>query len=401
MAQREVCGGCRSTDIRPVLNLGASPLADDFPIEPNTEQKFYPLGLLRCFHCTLIQLSEVVPDEELWGGDYGFYTGSSWVAVEQQAEYARALLKRYPTHSRRLTVEIACNDGTMLQHFNDAGCLSVGIDPAAGPVDKAREKGLKVYHEPFGQASAKLIRTGFGQAGLIVANNVVAHVSDLDDFLGGVDTLLHPTGVAVFEFQYAADLVTGNQIDHVYHEHRFFFSLHSFTQALSRHGLYPEVVEQTTPQGGSLRVHVRKDHTRTDHSIHDVLHDEHWLRDEHCLAGMQGRADRIRSRILAILVDARDEGLRVAGYGASAKSTTLLNFCDIDTELVQYFVDATPMKWGRYTPGTSIPIINPSADSRAPDIYLLTIWNYAAQVMKRESAFQGKWLVPIPVPVLM
>jgi ubiquinone/menaquinone biosynthesis C-methylase UbiE len=385
-----------------VLNLGASPLADDFPTEPNSRLRFYPLELLRCGTCNLVQLSEIVPDNELWGGDYGFYTGSSWVAAQQQKAYAEELLRTYRHRAQMFTVEIACNDGTMLKNFAEAGCATLGVDPAEGPVRKAREAGLDVWQEEFCLATAQQIVSEHGYAGLVVANNVVAHVSELSDFLAGVAHLIGPSGIAVFEFQYLADLVTGNMIDHIYHEHRFFFSLDAFRRAIEPWGMQLVRVEQTSPQGGSLRVHVcAGEFVLTQDNVYALLAREAWLQHSSALAGMQGRAYRIRDRLLEILHKAKRDGKLVAGYGASAKSTTLLNFCDLDTELVQYFVDATPMKWGRYTPGTSIPIVDPTADSRRPDIYLLTIWNYASQIIRRETSFEGQWLVPIPVPVLL
>ena len=402
--RREACGSCQSTNLKEVLDLGDSPLADDFPhsAEEARAQKRYPLGLLRCHRCTLLQLSEIVPDEELWGGDYGFYTGSSWVAVQQQQEYADDLLWRYRDQVKGLVVEVACNDGSMLSRFAEAGCRTLCVDPAQGPAEKAREKGLKVIGKGFGLAVAEDILEEHGYAQLIIANNVLAHVADLNDFVAGLAALLDPyKGRLVVEFQYEVDLITGNMLDHVYHEHRFFFSLRALEYQLKQHGLKALSVEQTVPQGGSLRVHIGPIGERVeDPSVGFLLLEEGWLADEHSLDGMQGRANRVRARLRDLLTEAHRLDKRVAGYGASAKSTTLMNFCDITPDLVQYFVDTTPMKHGRYTPGTGIPIIDPRADSRAPDVYLLGVWNYAGPVMRREQ-FQGQWIVPIPLPVML
>lgn len=401
--RREICGGCHSPDLVEVLDLGTSPLANDFPhsaIEAFA-QKRYPLILQRCHHCTLLQLSEIVPDEELWGGDYGFYTGSSWVAVQQQQAYADDLLWRYRDLTKGLVVEVACNDGSMLSRFKQAGCRTLCIDPAQGPAAVARKAGLEVIGQGFGLAVAEEILETHGYAQLVVANNVIAHVADLDDFVRGLAALLAPEGRLVVEFQYEVDLIAGNLFDHVYHEHRSFFSLTSLSHALGRHGLRPLTVQQTEPQGGSLRVHIGRDGDKpTDDSVWSLLREEHWLHDEHSLNGMQGAANRVKSRLLSLLQEQCRTEKRVAGFGASGKSTTLLNFCGIGTDLVQYFVDSTPMKHGRFTPGTGIPIIDPRADSRAPDTYLLTVHNCAGQIMRREQ-FAGKWLVPIPLPVML
>lgn len=397
---REVCGGCRSTNLKPVLNLGDQPMAGYFPKSADEPSIKYPLGLLRCGRCTLVQLSYLIPDQVLWEGDYGFYTGASWVAVAHQFAYARALINRFPLLGQQLTVEIACNDGSMLKHFADAGFPSLGVDPAVGPTAKAKELGLDVMVEGFTFQIAERIVQERGHAGLVVANNVVAHIADLDDFASGLEYLLAPQGVAVMEFQYVADLVLGNQIDHVYHEHRQFFSLKSLSWVLGRHGLMVFDVNQVDQQGGSLRVYVTKKRD-LEHSVKHLLRAEEWLDDEHALDGLQGRANRIRARLRDMLWEQKMAHRRVAGYGASAKAMTLFNFCNIGTDLVQYFVDSTPTKQGRYAPGSGIPIVSPSADSRQPDVYLLGVWNYLPQVLKQEQTFQGNWIVPIPAPVML
>jgi SAM-dependent methyltransferase len=401
--RRESCGSCHSTDLIEVLDLGTSPLADEFPhsAAEAVEQVRYSLGLVTCASCSLLQLTEVVDDDELWGGDYGFYTGSSWVAVQQQEAYADDLLWRYRDLTKGLVLEIACNDGSMLSRFAAAGCRTLCVDPAVGPTSKARQSGLDVIVKGFGRTVAEQVLCEYGYADLVVANNVIAHVADLDDFVAGLAMVLSPQGRLVVEFQYAADLITGNMIDHVYHEHRSFFSLSSLNHALGRHGLKALDVQQTVPQGGSLRVHIgRVDEEVVNGSVTLLLLEEKWMLDPGSLAGMQGRANRIRSRLRDLLWEESRAGHRVAGYGASAKSTTLLNFCELNPDLVQYFVDTTPMKHGRFTPGTGIPIIDPRADSRAPDVYLLGVWNYQGPIMRREQ-FAGKWLVPIPIPVLL
>jgi SAM-dependent methyltransferase len=400
--RRTTCGSCHSADLQEALYLGDSPLADEFPksLDEVPNQKRYPLGLVRCNFCSLLQLTEVVSDEELWGGDYGFYTGSSWVAVQQQRQYAEELLAEYPDQSSRLVVEIACNDGSMLTRFKEAGCRTVGVDPAAGPAAKAQGSGLDVWAVGFSAQVAESMVAEYGHASLVVANNVIAHVADLDDFVRGLGLLLAVDGRLVVEFQYAGDLIAGNMIDHVYHEHRSFFSLTSLSHSLARHGLKPLRVLETSPQGGSLRVHIGRIDQIEEPSVHRLLAAEAWLRSPDSVSGMQGRADRIKARLLGLLEQLNDSGKLVAGFGASAKSTTLLNFCGIGPDLVQYIVDTTPTKHGRYSPGTGIPIIDSRADSRAPDVYCLFVWNYAGAVMRKEN-FPGRWLIPIPLPVLL
>lgn len=401
--RREICGGCRSTNLTECLDLGSSPLANEYPAQPDLNLKHYALGLVRCNRCSLVQSTEVVPDDELWNREYGFYTGGSWQVVEQQRAYALSVLDRHEDLAKKLVVEIACNDGTMLKNFKEAGHPTLGVDPARGPTTVARTAhGLDVIVDQFGLNVAHEIVSSRGRAGLIIANNVIAHVADLDDFISGMAYLLRPEGVAIVEFQYVGDLVTGNQFDHVYHEHRSFFSLLSLELALRRHHLEPVEVKHTSPQGGSLRVTIAREGALTpDASIRQLRANEKWLTEPYCLAGLQGRADWIRHRLLNLLYGLKDQGKLVAGYGAPAKSATLLNFCHIGPELVQYIVDTTPAKQGRYTPGTNIPIISPTSDSRAPDIYLLLTWNYLHGIRRKEKSFTGEWLVPIPLPELV
>lgn len=407
MADLQRCAGCGThrNAMRQVLDLGDSPLADEFPKTPDAPLDRWPLTLVRCPGCTMVQLGTVVPDDILWAGDYGFYTGASSVAVAQQTAYAGQVMADWPDLCSRGVVEIACNDGSMLEAFVAAGHPAWGIDPAAGPVAAARRTGLDVTLAPFTAAAAVELVNRIGHLpGVVVANNVIAHVADLSDFIVGLSYLIRDDRVGMVEFQYLPDLILGNQIDHVYHEHRRFLSLNAINRALRHHGLHVTHVDQTSPQGGSLRCAIRGLAFLPDETVTMLSASERWLEEPHALGGLQGRADRLRERLVNMLTDLRRQGLRVAAYGASAKATTLLNWCRIGPDLVQYVVDTTPTKHGRYMPGTGIPIVSPSADSRAPDIYLLTVWNYQSAVMRRETAFTssgGRWLIPIPTPVLL
>ena len=404
--KRTRCGGCGSAaDLTTVLDLGASPLADDFRADRAEALALerYPLELLYCSACTLVQLGEIVDDAILWGGDYGLYSSASPAVVEHFQTYADWLLQRFPRHAHRLTVEIASNDGVLLRPLQAAGVPVLGVDPAAGPAGIARASGIETWGEIFTRDTARRIVAERGQAGLIVANNVVGHVADLREFGEALGILLHNDGLAVVEFQYVLDLLVGNQFDHVYHEHRQFFSLTSLARALAPAGLHPIDVEQNSMQGGSLRVTLAK-LGRSSHAVRQMHLTEQRLDDRGALGGLQLRAERIRDRLRGILIDASRDGLKVAGYGASAKSATLLSFCDIGPELVPYFLDPMPTKIGRYLPGSGIPIIDPAADTGRPDMYLLAVWNYLAQAMAREREFTargGQWLVPIPAPGLL
>lgn len=400
---RTTCGGCGNPGIRDVLDLGESPLADEFPTVPHSGQDRYPLGLQHCPKCTMIQLSYVVPDEILWGGDYGFHTGGSPAAVDYFTRYARHVITNYGRTARTGAgiLEIACNDGTLLQHFATAGYKVLGVDPASGPVNAARRKGLDVLPLGFSLDTAQSITKDFGKFGLVIANNVIAHVADLNDFVRGLAEVLHLEGSALVEFQYGPDLLAGNAFDHVYHEHRSFLTLTALAQILERHGLAAVSAEHTPAQRGSLRVTIehQASGSHPDHSVRQLCRAEDWLTSPYALAGMQGTADRIRTLLVDMLQGFNLGGKKIAGYGASAKATTLLSWCGIDADLVQYVVDMTPSKFGRYMPGTEIPIIGP--DDSNPDVYLMFISNYLGASMRRETQFTGRWLVPIPFPVVV
>lgn len=397
---RETCSGCGSA-VRTVLDLGSSPLADEFPTSPAESQTRYPLGLQHCPSCTMLQLSYVVPDEILWGGEYGFYTGSSAQAVEYYRKYAQTMLARYGRAARRGVIEVACNDGTLLRHFAAEDIPTLGWDPAAGPVAAATAKGLTVVQAPFTAATVAELQPA--PSGLVIANHVIAHVADLNDFVTALRNVLHPDGVAVVEFQYGPDLIVGNAFDHIYHEHRSFLTLSALSDILTRHDLIVVSAERTEQQRGSLRVAIEHQRTGTfaDHSVRNLIRAEDWLTEPDALTALQPTADRIRILLVEALETLRLQGKKVAGYGASAKAATLLNWCGINADDIAYVVDTTPTKWGRYIPGTDIPIISPASDSRRPDVYLLLVSNYLSHVMRKETGFDGQWLVPIPYPVMI
>ena len=386
MASLIRCRSCGSPGLYHFLDLGRTPLADAFPEKAGPERT-YPLGLAVCVGCWLVQNTETVPDEELWTGDYGFYTGASPSSVAYFREYAEWCKSQYPAQSAGNVLEVACNDGTLLRHFP----TPTGVEPAANVAQAARDLGLAVITAPFGREVAAQL--GHKSADLVIANNVIAHVSDLDDFLGGIKYVLAPRGVAVIEFQYVGDLIAGNQFDHVYHEHRSFFSERSLDVALWPHDLSIQSVLHTPAQGGSLRVVVR-------HGERPWMSPEGWLGQHSTYAAFAGRIAYVRQRLLDLIDDEIGAGRSVAGYAASAKSTTLLNYCGIGTDRLRSVVDLTPHKIGRVTPGTHIPIV---AEDDV-DTYLLMAWNYLPGVLRRERAFidrGGRFIVPIPMPVIL
>lgn len=385
---RRECSACGTGELEVFLDLGTSPIADAYTSTPTEKSERYPLQVATCSKCRLAQLLEVVPDELLFGAGYSFYSSSSPPVVEYHAAYARDVLARFADRAARGVVEIACNDGDLLRHFGDYP--AVGIDPAMGPAEAARARGLEVLIRPFGLQAAHDIRDHRGRQGLVFANHVLAHVADVADVLAGIRALLADDGVAMVEVQYLPDMLVNNAFDLVYHEHRQFFSLSSLEQAALRHGLHIADAELTDRQGGSLRVTLTTRH-RPNKRVDEIRASERWLDSFAAYDGMQGRAERIRTRINDLLATHGP----VVGYAAPAKATTLLNFCALTAETISYVADPATEKQGRYIPGTGIQIMAPP--ERLDGTWLLLAWNYARQIIRSNPA--PRWIVPFPAPV--
>lgn len=387
---RATCSACDSPDLERFLDLGDSPIADAYTSTPDEVSPTVPLQVAVCGKCRLVQLLEVVDHETLFGTGYSFFSSASAPLSAYHTEYARDVLARHGALVARGVVEVGCNDGDLLRHF--AGWQPLGVDPASGPAAAAQERGLEVMVRPFGLAAAHDIRDRRGPQGLVFANHVLAHVADVADVLAGIKVLLAADGIAMVEVQYLPDLLVNNAFDLVYHEHRNFFSLSALEQAAGRWDLHVVDAELTDRQGGSLRVTLARQ-PRPNTRVDSIRASEGWLNSFSAYEGMQGRAERIRDRLTDLL--AATPG-RVAGYGAPAKATTLLSFCRIGSADLEFVVDTTPAKQGRYIPGTGLQILAPE-DAPDVDAYCLLAWNYSRQIMRNNPGHD--WIVPIPAPV--
>ncbi len=399
--KRSTCSACGGEDLEQFLDLGASPVADAYTSTPDEMCPTYPLQVAVCAKCRLAQLLEVLDGQTLFGTGYSFYSSASAPLSAYHQRYAQDVLAAHGDLARRGVVEVGCNDGDLLRHFAAAGCPVLGVDPADGPARAAVARGLPVLAQPFSLGIADGLRER-RRPGVVIANHVLAHVEDVSDVLAGIALLLAEDGLAFVEVQYLPDLLVNNAFDLVYHEHRNFFSLSSLEQAAQRHGLAVVDAELTDRQGGSLRVTLARTagHPDVTPVVAWIEASERWLDSFAAYEGMQGRAERIRDRLLDLLDDERAAGRAVAGYGAPAKATTLLHFAGIDASLLRFVVDTTPAKQSRFVPGTGIPILAPAQADR-PDTYLLLAWNYLSQIMRSERDFAGRWIVPIPAPVLL
>lgn len=389
------CGICDSST-HVFLELGASPPANRLPATKEEPEQYFPLRLAKCLTCNHVQLADAVPDSVLFDESYAFYSSGGNLNQPYWDSYANDLATMFTPDGTLL--EIGCNDGTLTTRLQDRGFDCVGIDPSGGPASLMRED-IPVVVMPFGTEAARHLRDNFKSFDLVVANNVLAHVSDLRDFMNGLRLVTHDKSTVVVEVQYLADLVAGNQFDHVYHEHRSFFSVYALKWLFEMHGWSISSVQWTPAQGGSIRVFANRGGIS---KVADWLARERWVHYWGTLETIQGRIDRVVDLTKELVDGFKRKDLLVAGYGASAKMVTFLNYSRISN--LDWVVDATPWKQGRFIPGVKTKILAPEEEPCRPDVYLVGVWNYMSGILRRETKFMadgGKFLVPIPHPVIL
>jgi SAM-dependent methyltransferase len=388
------------------VDLGMSPLCESFvpPERFDAMEPFYPLHVRVCDHCLLVQLPEYVAPDEIFT-EYAYFSAYSDSWVEHARRYAEAMIERYDLGPRSRVVEIASNDGYLLQHFVARGIPVLGVEPARNVAEAARERGVPSVSAFFGAATARDLVEEHGHADLLPANNVLAHVPDINDFVEGLAILLAPHGVATLEFPHLLRLIEGNQFDTIYHEHYSYLSLHAVEQIFAAHGLRVADVEELPTHGGSLRLYARhgadalEPESQRVRVLRDLEH-EHGLDRLDGYHGFRPRVEATKRRLLDFLISARDAGRRVVGYGAPGKGNTLLNFCGIRTDLLEYTVDRNPYKHGLALPGTRIPIHPPEhLDEDAPDFVLILPWNLRDEIAAQLRHLRDggtQLIVPIP-----
>jgi C-methyltransferase C-terminal domain/Putative zinc binding domain/Methyltransferase domain len=401
--------GCRFCDAplrHTFVDLGMSPLCESYvPAERlNAMEPFYPLHARICESCLLVQLEEFVAPDEIFR-EYAYFSSysDSWVAHARA--YVEIAIERFGIGADSLVVELASNDGYLLQHVVERGIPALGIEPAANVAVAAREKGIATVVEFFGrELAARLVAEG-RRADLLVANNVMAHVPDLNDFVGGMEPLLAPHGVVTIEVPHLLRLVEDNQFDTIYHEHFSYFSFLTACKVLSAHGLEVFDVDKLATHGGSLRLYAQRRSSGrrpVGPKVEALLQRERALGFD-TLEGHRGfsaRVEETKWRLLEFLIQCRREGKRVAGYGAPGKGNTLLNYCGIRTDLLGFTVDRNPYKQGQFLPGTHIAIRHPEALEEArPDFILILPWNLKQEIVAQLS-YTREWgarcVVPIP-----
>jgi SAM-dependent methyltransferase len=377
------------------VDLGPQPLCESFVAAEDAERPevFYPLHVRVCRECLLVQLPSYVDREQIFR-EYAYFASysDSWVAhVRRYAETVIARLGLGPTSS---VVELASNDGYLLQHFVERGIPVLGVEPARNVAAAAEARGVPTLTEFFGRELAERLVAERGPADLVIGNNVLAQVPDLNDFVAGIAVLLGESGVATLEFPHVVRLIEGVEFDTIYHEHFSYFSLTTTARIAEAHGLVVFDVEELPTHGGSLRVHLRQKGAGAIAPAVDTLLGRERAGGYADVAGYAGFEERVheaKRALLSFLIEARRNGRSVAGYGAPGKGNTLLNYCGIRTDLLDYTVDRNPYKHGRLTPGTRIPIHPPEhlAETR-PDVILVLPWNLRDEIA-RQLAYTRDW----------
>jgi SAM-dependent methyltransferase len=404
--RRRACRFCGAPVDRTFVDLGMAPPCEAILTAEQLERAevFYPLHAVVCDRCFLVQLSDDLDPAGIYS-EYAYFSSYSEAWVDHARRYVHEAVERFELGADSLVVEIASNDGYLLQHARRVGLPVLGIEPARNVAAVARRHGIPTVVEFFGTELANRLRAGRIHADLIVANNVLAHVPDLNDFVEGVRTLLAAGGVATFEFPHLLRLVEGNQFDTIYHEHYSYFSLLTATMVFEAHGLEVFDVEELWTHGGSLRLFVQ--HQRTGRQpmgagVRDVLDLEYdrGLGTPAWYAQFAPRVEATKRRLLSFLIDARDRGRRVAGYGAPGKGNTLLNYCGIRGDLLEFTVDRNPYKHGRFLPGTHIPVhpVDHLWQERPDDIVILP-WNLRDEIGSQLAGTRdwgARLVVPIP-----
>jgi hypothetical protein len=410
-ATKPLCRSCGAALHFTFLDLGMSPLANSYikPERLSEPEPFYPLHTYVCHECFLVQLETLARPEDIFT-DYAYFSSFSDSWVEHARSFVEMMTRRFRLNDNSLVVEIASNDGYLLQFFVDKGIPVLGIEPAKNVAESAIAKGIPTLTRFFNTGTAAELNDKGVQADLIVGNNVLAHVPDLNGFVDGLRLLLCPRGVVSLEFPHLLRLMEQNQFDTIYHEHFSYFSLASVQSLFSRHGLKIWDVDELSTHGGSLRIfvtHAANDSRPIDTRVERLIavEKEAGLLDLEQYRAFTERTQRTRDKIIQFLTSAKANRKSVVGYGAPAKGNTLLNYCGVGPDLLEYTVDRSPHKQGHLLPGTHIPIYSPEriAETR-PDYVLILPWNLKDEIMdqmKHIRSWNGRFVVPVPEPTVL
>ena len=401
-----ICRFCRENLAHTFVDLGMSPLCESFLTSDqlNDMEPFYPLHVYVCHSCFLVQLQEYVRPEHIFS-EYAYFSSYSDSWLQHAGSYTDMVVERFKIGSQSRVVELASNDGYLLQYFIRKGIPVLGIEPAGNVAQAAMQKGIPTVVKFFGASTAQELAAERGKADLLIGNNVLAHVPDLNDFVAGMKILLKPAGVITMEFPHLMRLMEEDQFDTIYHEHFSYLSFTTVRKVFSAHGLTIFDVDELPTHGGSLRIYAR----HIDDAGELVAHRVKDLQDREETAGFERlqtylsfaeKVEETKWSLLAFLIKTKRQGKSIVGYGAPGKGNTLLNYCGIRTDFLDYTVDRNPYKHGKYTPGTHIPIFHPDRISETkPDYIFILPWNLRHEIMGQldyAREWGAQFVVPIP-----
>ena len=380
------CRGCGFKLSITLVDLGESPIANNLVefSNLNLQNHCYPLKAMTCGNCALVQLSEELPREILFKPNYVYYSSFSTSWLEHSKLYAQKMIQFLQLNQSDLVVEVASNDGYLLKYFRSNGIKVLGIEPASGVAQEAIKNGIPTLIDFFGESLAlKLIQTK--KPKLIIGNNVLAHVPNLHDFISGVATLIDDEGVITFEFPHLLNLLKNSQFDTIYHEHYSYLSITALLPIFEQYKLKVFEVEKLLTHGGSLRIFLAKRSSSREisHSVLDILDEEVHFdpRDVRIYELLQSKVIKTKSDLVKELFEQKANGKKISAYGAAAKGVTLLNYCGIKSDIIDYVVDLNPSKQGKFLPGCQIPIVNSKMlTSNPPDILLVLAWNLSTEL---------------------
>jgi SAM-dependent methyltransferase len=400
-----ICRGCGALVSESLVDLGVQPLSNAYvpPAMSDAAEAFYPLHPMVCERCFFVQLGVFASPEKIFG-DYAYFSSYSTSWLEHCAAHVASSVERLALDERSLVVEVASNDGYLLRSFVERGVPVLGVEPAANVADEARRNGVRTRTAFFGADEASRIAAEHGRADMMLANNVLAHVPDIHDFVEGFARLLAEEGVATFEFPHLVPLLEQTQFDTIYHEHFSYLSLLALEPVFAAHGLAVVDVDRIPTHGGSLRLWVahagsKREATPAVDAIRR-LERAAGLADVSTYRAFAPRVRAIKRDLLRFLIDAAERGKRVAAYGAAAKGNTLLNYCGVRGDLVEFVVDRNPHKQGHLLPGSRLPIEPVERlDERRPDYVLILPWNLTAEIveqMARVRSWGGRFVIAVP-----
>ena len=399
-----LCRACNNKLKKPFLSLGNSPLSNAFLSKENLNQMeiYYPLDVYVCEKCFLVQLEEFETAKNIFSSDYAYFSSYSESWLQHCKNYTEMMIKQFGFNKNSFVMEIASNDGYLLQYFKQHGIPVRGVEPASNTAEIAIRKGIPTDITFFDELYAKKMRES---ADLIIGNNVLAHNPNLNDFVKGLKIALKPNGVITMEFPHLLKLMEENQFDTIYHEHFSYFSFYSVQKLFNSHNLVLFDVEEIPTHGGSLRIYGKhkKDESKiVTNRVGDLLKKEKscGLMELKTYNDFRKKVEATKRKLLQFLIQAKNEGKKIVGYGAPAKGNTLLNYCGIRTDFLDYTVDRSPHKQNKYLPGTHIPIKHPDKIKEdKPDYVLILPWNIKNEIMEQMSyirEWSGKFVIPIP-----